>query len=194
VITLAGWLNATRIIGLSAYLLALVSCAIAWAYGHGAAHKRRLAAVIGALEAALLLDMALDGRWWLHDLLENELIARRLYPLREGPQVVALGILGIGAVAGIGWALWSFRGRAGASLAACGAVLSLACWGVEVISLHGVDLVFYREIYGVKLVAGVWIACALMTGMGILWDTRAIKGASKVEDGVEGPPTSLTNF
>lgn len=176
-ISFAEWLNATRIIGLAAYLLALVSCAIAWTYGHGAAHKRRLAAVIGALEATLLLDMALDGRWRLHDLLVEESIARNFYMLREGPQIVAIGILGIGAAAGIGWALWNFRGRAGASLAACGAVLSLACWCVEVVSLHAVDIVFYREVFGVMLVAGVWIACALMTSMGILWDARAIKGA-----------------
>lgn len=180
-ISSAGWLNATRTVGLTACVFALVSCAFAWANGRGATRQRRLAAAIGALEAMLLADMALDGRWRLHDLLENESIARNLYVLREGPQDVALGILGVAAVAGIGLVLWGFRGRAGASLAACGATLWLTCWCVEVISLHTVDLVIYREIYGVKLVGGVWIACSLMTGIGILWDMRAANaGAPKV--------------
>ena len=63
----AGLLNPTRIIGLAAYAFALVSCAIAWARGGGSQHRKRLAVILMALEAALLLDSVFNLRWLLHN-------------------------------------------------------------------------------------------------------------------------------
>ena len=189
-IFLSGWLNPTRIIGLTAYLFALAMCVLAWAGGHGTAHQRRLAAVIGVLEAALLLDMALNGRWLLHDLLENESMTRNLYAERAGPQLTTLIFLGVAALAGVGLLLRRFRNRAGAALAACGAILSLSCWCVEVVSLHSVDLVLYREIYGVKPVSLVWTACSLMTGAGILWDMREGNATARMAKGLAETQTA----
>lgn len=190
-ISLAGWLNPTRLIGLTAYLFALASCVVAWARGHGTAQQRRLAAVIVALDAALLVDMALNGRWLLHDLLENESITRNLYAERAGPQFTTLIFLGVAALAGVGLALRRFRNRAGAALAACGAILSLMFWCVEVVSLHSVDLVLYREVYGVKPASLVWIACSLMTGAGILWDMREVNAQARAANRLgETLPTS----
>ncbi len=183
-ISLAGWLNPTRLIGLTAYLFALASCVLAWAGGHGTAHQRRLAAVIGVLEAALLADMVLNGRWLLHDLLENESMKRNIYADRAGPQLATLIFLGVAALAGVGLVLRNLRNRAGAALAACGAILSVTCWCVEVVSLHSVDLVLYREAYGVKLVGLVWAACSLMTGVGILWDMREVNARARLASGL----------
>ena len=168
-------LDPTRIIGLIACLFALVSCGIAWAIVRGAAHRGRLAAALAVFEAALFLDMAFNVRWQLHDLLENEAIARSLYGQRFGPQHVALSLIGCALAAGMGLALWRLRGRAGASLAVCGGILSLSCWCVEVISLHAVDAVLYRTVHGVMFVSLIWIVCSLMTGVGILWDALAFR-------------------
>ena len=170
----AEWLNPTRIIGMSAYLFAAVSCAIAWARYREFPHLRRLAWVIAVLEAGLFLDMAFSVRWQLHNLLEGEAIRENLYAQRFGPQLAALIILGAAAAIGIGLTWLRFRGRAGAIIAGWGAVLSLSCWCTEVISLHAIDAVFHYTVDGVMMVSLFWVACSLMTSLGILWDSWAV--------------------
>ena len=191
--SLAGWLNPTRVIGLSAYLFAVISCGIAWARSRRTLRGPRLAAVLAVLEAGLFLDMAFSFRWLLHDLLENEAIAKGLYSHRAGPQIAALGFLGVAAVAGMGLAFQRLRGRKGAIVAACGAILSVSCWFVEVISLHATDAAFYYTVDGVMLVSLCWVACALMTGLGILWDARAVHAYTGQGANPAGtPPSALT--
>jgi hypothetical protein len=170
----AGWLSPTRIIGMNAYLFAAVSCAIAWARYRGSPRLRRLAWIIAVLEAGLFLDMALSVRWQLHNLLEGEAIRENLYAQRFGPQLAALIILGAAAAIGIGLTWLSFRGRAGAIIAGWGAVLSLSCWCAEVISLHATDAVLHYTVDGVMMVSLFWVACSLMTSLGILWDSWAV--------------------
>jgi len=135
----------------------------------------RLAAVLTVLEAALLLDAVFNGGWRVHSFLDNEAIARNVYDQRFGPQHVALVFLAIAVAAGIGLTLRLFRGRPGASLAACGCILSLCFWCLEVVSLHAVDALLYRRVNGVMLVRLIWAACSLMTSLGILWDTFAAR-------------------
>jgi hypothetical protein len=186
--SLAGWLNPTRVIGLSVYLLASISCGIAWAGSRGSPRRHRLAGALAVLEAGLVLDMAFSVRWLLHDWLENEAIARGLYAQRAGPQIAALGLLGAAAAAGMGLAFRRLRGRTGAIAAVCGAILSLGCWCVEVISLHATDNVFYYAVDGVMLVSLCWAASALMTGLGILWDAPATRAHARHGANPAGPP------
>jgi hypothetical protein len=189
----AEWLNPTRVIGLSAFLFALISCGIAWARSRGILRRGQFAAVLAVLEAGLLLDMAFSVRALLHDLLENEAIASGLYSHRVGPQLGALGFLGVAAAAGMGLAFQRLRGRKGAIVAACGAILSVSCWFVEVISLHATDTVFYYTVDGVMLVSLCWVASALMTGLGILWDARAVRAYTGQGANPAGtPPSPLT--
>jgi hypothetical protein len=169
--SIAVWLNPTQIVGLTANLLAMVSCGVAWAKVSGPPHRNRLAAILAILEAALFVDMLFNGRWELHDLLVGEAMADSVYSGRTDPQIAVLCLLAGSALAGMGFIFWRFRKRPGASLAACGGFLSLICWCVEVVSLHAVDAIFYHKIHGFMTVSMVWITCALMTGLGILWDT-----------------------
>jgi len=193
-ITPAEWLNPTRVIGLSADLFALISCGIAWTIGHGSPRRGRLAAVLTVLEAGLVADMAFSFRSLLHDLLENEAIAKGLYAHRVGPQIAALGLLSAAAAAGMGLAFQRLRGRTGAIVAVCGAILSLSCWCVEVISLHATDTVFYYTVDGVMLISLCWVACALMTGLGILWDEQAVRAATRLGANSAGaPPSPVTD-
>lgn len=181
-ISIAEWLNPTRIVGLTAYLFAFVSCVIGWRGGRGAPDRRRLAAFLAVVDAMLLVDLAFNGRWLLHDWLENEAIAHGEYLQRFGPQVAALGFSSFGLAAGIRLAIVRFKGRPGAFLAVCGGIVSFWCWCIEVISEHKVDAVMYYQIKGVMLVSLIWIAASLMTGVGILWDMRA----AKAESGLRG--------
>jgi hypothetical protein len=169
--SIAVWSNPTQIIGLTANLLAMVSCGVAWAKVSGAPHRRRLAAILAILEAALFVDMLFNGRWKLHDLLAGEAMATGFYAGRTDPQIAVLCLLAGSALAGMGFIVWRLRKRPGASLAACGGFLSLTCWCVEVVSLHAVDAMLYQRFHGFMAVSLVWVTCALMTGLGILWDT-----------------------
>jgi hypothetical protein len=146
---------------------------VGWLRGRGATDRGRLAAFLALLDAALLVDLAFNGRWLLHDYLENVAIAHGVYMQRYGPQVAALGLLGFGLVAGIRLAFLRLKGRPGACLALCGGIVSFLCWCMEVISEHAVDAVMYHQIKGVMLVSLIWVAGSLMTGVGILWDLRA---------------------
>jgi hypothetical protein len=191
-ISLAGWLNPTRFIGLNAYLFAATCCGIVWARGCRTPRLSRFAAVLTVLEVGLFLDMAFSVRWQLHDVLESEAIRENLYAQRVGPQLAALGLLGAAAAAGMGLAFQRLRGRTGATVAACGAILSLSCWCAEVISLHATDTVLYQTVDGVMLVSLCWIAFSLMTGLGILLDARAARSQPCQDAKPAGkPPSSL---
>jgi len=98
-----------------------------------------------------------------------------LYDHRTPLQIVALGVLSAAAATGVGLAFQRLRGSAGGIMATCGAILSLCCWCAEVISLHAFDTVLYCQVGGVMLVSLCWVTCALMTGLGILWDFRAAR-------------------
>jgi hypothetical protein len=190
----SGWVPSTRMIGVAVYLFTVASCCVAWARGGGKPRRRRLAVWLAALEVGLLLDMASNGRWVLHDLLKNEAIAENLYSQRASPQKAALVLLCAAAVAGMGLALHLLRRRAGAALAVCGAILSLSFWCAEVISLHAYDAAFHSKAHGVMFVGLVWVAGALMTGLGMLLDLRVSHDASQPGVRCAGaPPSSLTD-
>jgi hypothetical protein len=168
-IPLATPLNPTQFIGLSAYLFAATSCGIAW--GRSRRTSRHL-----------------------HDVLEGEAIRENLYGQRVGPQLAALGLLGVAAAAGMGLAFQYLRGRTGATMAVCGTILSLSCWCAEVISLHATDFVFFYTVDGVMLVSLCWVSCSLMTGLGILWEARAARShACQGAKPAGKPPSSLTS-
>lgn len=169
----SGLSNPTRMIGLAAYLFAAMLCAIAWTRRIGTARPPKLAASLAILNAGLFIDIWMEGRWRLHDLLQAEAITRNLYSQRTGPQFVVLGMLGATAMTGMMLASTRPRGRPGASVAACGAILALSCWCAEVISLHTVDAVLYHTVKGVMLVTLIWTISSLTMGLGIQWDARA---------------------
>jgi hypothetical protein len=192
-ISIAGLISPTRLIAPAGYVFALVSCTFAWIGDGRDPRRRRLAVFLAVLEALLLLDVVFNGRWRLHDLLENVAKASNLYVERAGPQHVALGLVGSVVAAGIGLALILLRGRPGAALAACGGILSLGCWWVEVISLHSVDALLYRSVYGVIVVRLAWAVCSLMVGTGILWDRYALTKVGAMGHSSANRRTSLRN-
>jgi hypothetical protein len=189
-IDLPGWQSPTRFVGLIAYLFAATCCGIAWTAGRGIPRRAHLAAVLALLEVGLLLDKVFSVRWQLHDLMEGEAIRENLYRQRSGPQLVAMGLLGAVAVAGMGLAFQRLRGRTGATVAACGAILSLSFWCTEVISLHAIDRVLHHMVKGVMLVSLCWVAFSVMTGLGILWDARSARSQARSAVAEQTPPVN----
>jgi hypothetical protein len=170
-ITSHEWLNPTRATGLVAYGTAATCCGIAWIRTK-ARRASQLAAVLMLIEAALLLDMAFNWRWKLHQGLMDFAIRKHEYTQRGLPQLIAVTLLGTLLLFGWFVAWRSFRGRGTTLLAVSGALLSLVVWCIEVVSLHAVDQLLYYSLDGVMAVALLWLLSCTMTSIGILLEPR----------------------
>ena len=169
-VLIADGLSATRILGLAVYAIALAACA-AKSAGRGMQDGwRRLYWTLALAQLGLLLDIAFDWRWKLHDLFMHAAMTEDVYGERRMPQRLAL-ILVAAVAAGIAsWVLWKLRTRSGAGLAAAATVLSIALHGVEMISYHGMDAILYRMAGGVMVVSFLWAALAFVTCAGVWMD------------------------
>jgi hypothetical protein len=171
-ITIGEWLNPTRVVGLIAYGTAAVCCCIAWVRAKTQRRDWQVAALLTLIESALLLDMAFNGRWRLHQFLMDTAQRAHEYQVRRLPQVIVLVILA-------GFLLWGLlrirrlsRGKSGSSLAASGVLLSIVLWCTEVVSLHQVDHFMYHRIGKIMAVSLLWTLACLMTSIGILFVTN----------------------
>jgi hypothetical protein len=171
-ITSQEWIGPTRTIGLVAYATALMCCSITWIRTKGTRKTSRVAATLMLFESALLLDMAFNWRWKLHQALMDFALERHEYGQRRFPQVIAVSALAGLLLIGVVTAWRTFRGRGTTLLAVSGAWLSIVLWSVEVVSLHAVDRVLYTSLGGVMVVSLLWIAACALTSIGILRDPR----------------------
>jgi hypothetical protein len=134
--------------------------------------------LLAGVQLALLLDMAFDWRWKLHEFWMREAIAHGVYDQRYGPQLLALGLLICAVAFGSVWVLHRFRHRVGLALAVMGTLLSVGLWFCEWVSYHAVDTVLYREAGGVMTVGLAWGVAAGITWFGVWLDGRREPTAS----------------
>jgi hypothetical protein len=170
------WLTPTRATGIVAYGVAMVCCGLAWARTRRLGTNSQLAALLTAIEGALVLDMVFNWRWMIHQQLMDLAQRRNEYEIRRSPQLIAISILAVLLLVGLLAALRMLRGRAGALLAVSGVLLSLVLWCTEVISLHAVDHILYHPLGPWMIVCLVWVSAGLMTSVGILLDARQASG------------------
>ena len=170
------WLTPTRATGIVAYGVAMVCCGLAWARTRRLRTNSQLAALLTAIEGALVLDMVFNWRWMIHQQLMDLAQHRNEYEIRRSPQVITIAILAVLLLVGLLAALRFLRGRAGALLAVSGVLLSLVLWCTEVISLHAMDHVLYHPLGPWMIVCLVWVLAGLMTSVGILLDARQASG------------------
>jgi hypothetical protein len=171
------WLTPTRATGMVVYGAAMVCCGMVWAKCRGRSAISQLAALLAAIEGALLLDMIFNWRWRLHGQLMDLAQRWNEYDLRRSPQRIAIFVLMIFFAVGVITALRVFRGRSGALLAVFGVLLSIVLWCTEVVSLHALDHVLYHFLGPLMLVSLVWIFAGLATSVGILIDARQLHAA-----------------
>src|SRR3984885_11407160 len=170
------WLTPTRATGIAAYGVAMTCCGIAWARTRRLRTNSQLAALLTAIEGALVLDMVFNWRWTIHQQLMDFAQRRNEYEIRRSPQLIAIAMLAVLLLVSLFAALRILRGRAGALLAVSGVLLSLVLWCTEVISLHALDHVLYHLLGQWMLVSLVWVFAGLMTSVGILIDARRANG------------------
>jgi hypothetical protein len=128
--------------------------------------------VLGVLELFLVLDAAFNWRWVVHGFLINAAVGQHLYGKRKLPQELVLELLIGMMVAAVVLTLRYFRERPGACLSICGALISVAFWAIEVISLHATDTILQHTLGPIMLVALVWIVSSSIIAVGILWDVN----------------------
>jgi hypothetical protein len=132
----------------------------------------RLFAWLTGVQLCLLLDMAFDWRWKIHDFWMREAMMAGVYDRRRLSQVLVLGLLCLAAALASRSLLLRFRRKPGAALAMTGTLLSVVLWCCEWVSFHWADQVFYHMIGKLMVVSLLWIGLALMTGIGAWLDGR----------------------
>jgi hypothetical protein len=167
-----GWLNPTRAVGLAAYGTACTCCGISWVRSKARPKISRLAAVLMLIESVLLLDVAFNWRWKLHDVFLGIAMRQHEYGQRRLPQAVVVTVLGGLLFFGLFVAWRRLRDRGTTLLAVSGVLLSLIVWCIEVVSLHAVDHVLYSSLDGLMAVTLLWLLSCTMTSIGILLDPR----------------------
>jgi hypothetical protein len=165
-VALHEWLSPTRTAGLVAYTVSSLACAVRWAHCRRNRLPSRPFGALAAVQLGLLVDMAFDWFWM------REAMASGVYDRRRLPQMLALGLLALGAVLASAAILYRCRRRAGVALALTGTLLSVGLWCSESISLHLMDRVFYHLAGKLMMVSLLWVGLAAVTCFGVWLDTR----------------------
>jgi hypothetical protein len=140
--------NPTQLAGLLAFTASTLACA--WAARRQ--HRGGWTA-LAVVHAALWLDILLNTRHRVHDIVNAALRAMGLYESRVWLQAALLLALAAGVVIA-----WRARRRAGVAVLATAVLIALML--VEAISWHESDRVLYTHLGPLLLIAYAWLACA----------------------------------
>jgi hypothetical protein len=169
------WFSITRGLGITAFCISFAASSLRLAKCSEDGAFRRFYSVLCAVQFFLLLDMAFDWRWKLHDFWMRAAMSSGVYEQRRGPQLLAVGILAVALASFSVAILYSMRRRIGAAMAAVGTLLSVGLWATEAISYHSVDSVLYWTAGGSggpMVVSLAWCALAAITCIGVWMDSR----------------------
>jgi hypothetical protein len=169
------WFSMTRTIGLAAYATAMLACLVHWARLRRAGKSPSIFGGLAGVELILLLDMAFDWRWKLHDFGMRQAIADGAYGNRRTPQVVLLVVLFAVLASGVGLTANRLRKRPGAAIAASGTLASVGSWCCEAVSYHDLDRLLYFHVGKTMLVALLWVGLSGITCMGVWLDWRSYR-------------------
>jgi hypothetical protein len=174
-VVLHEWLSPTRTAGLAAYTISSLACVVRWANCRRNRVPSRPFGALAAVQLGLLLDIAFDWRWRVHDFWMREAMVSGVYDRRRLPQMLALGLLALGAALGSAAILYRCRRRVGVALAMTGTLLSVGLWCSEWISFHWVDQVYYYLVGKLMLVSLLWLGLAALTCFGVWLDARVLR-------------------
>lgn len=169
---LSEWFSITRTIGLTSYTVTLAVCSMRWIRSRQAGLQGKIFALLSCTQLILLLDMAFDWRWQLHEYWMRQAMVHGMYGERRGPQLLLLialiAVLGICAVILL-IRFWHEKGKA---LALTGTLLSVGLCGGEAVSYHDLDRIFHATVGGAMLVSYLWAFLCALTCLGIWIDAR----------------------
>jgi hypothetical protein len=140
--------NPTQLAGLLAFAASTAACVWAARRQHSGGWT-----ALAVVHAALWLDILLNTRHRLHDVVNAALLAIGVYESRVWLQAALLLVLAAVAVLA-----WRARRRAGVAVVATAVLLALLL--VEAISWHESDRLLYTHLGPLLLIAYAWLACA----------------------------------
>jgi len=167
------WFSPTRMVGLTVYAASCTACAAKYVSCLKSGRRGRLFTLLAVVQLFLLLDMAFNWRWKIHEFFGQGAMNRGVYAERRPPQAIALSVLFAVLVIATIWIYRKFSERPGLATALTGTMLSVGLTCCEGISYHYVDLVFYRMVGNLMVVSLVWIGLAVVTCSGVLLDHRS---------------------
>jgi hypothetical protein len=166
------WFSPTRVAGLLSYAASFTACVVRGVNCRKNWPSSRPYSIIGGIQLFLLLDIAFDWRWKIHEFWGNDAMQHGLYSERRPPQLIAIVLL----LVIVGFASISigarFRRRRGAGLAVAATIVSVGLWCCEAISYHYIDLIFYHMVGRMMVVSFLWIFMAMITCFGVWLDGR----------------------
>jgi hypothetical protein len=168
------WFSATRMAGLTAYTISAAACAARSIKSRREDVSDKIFAVLAGIQCTLMLDMAFDWRWKIHDFWMREAMERGFYGQRRPAQLEALGILGFAAGLGMVLIGYRFRRRRGAAITSAGTLLSVGAWCCECLSYHFLDAILYRPVGPLMAIGLVWLILAAVTCYGVWLDGRGV--------------------
>lgn len=176
-VTNSEWISPTRLTGFTAYATSFLACGARWVYCRTKCRKScvsgRLFALMALIQLSLLVDLALNWRWILHDSAVRVATELGVYNLRYMPQVLALMVLFLVLALFSALIFSQFRGRIGVALALTGTLLSVGLWCCEVVSYHPMDALLYSMVGKVMRVSLAWIGVASVICFGVWFDSRS---------------------
>lgn len=167
------WLSPTRMAGLLSYALSFGTCAWAWFAEGRRGRPSGEFLPLAAAQLGLVLDIAFDIRWKLHDFWMTRAMEMHVYGERREPQLIALVVLSGLLLVGVAWILRRFRARLGLAIAMSGTMLSIGLWFSEMLSYHFMDAVLYSMVGRLMLVSFLWLGLAMTTCCGVWLDTAS---------------------
>jgi hypothetical protein len=161
------WFSPTRTTGLLSYAISFGACAWAWFAEGRRGRPSGEFLLLAAVQLGLVVDMAFDIRWKLHEFFMTRAMELHVYGERRDPQLLALILLAGVLLCCAWWILRRFRGRRGLALALTGTMLSIGLWFCEMLSYHFMDHVLYSMLGNLMLVSFLWLGLALATCCGV---------------------------
>lgn len=165
-------LTPTRLTGMAAYTISALACSSAWRRRRQDGRPWRLFAALTGLQLLLLLDMAFNWRWMLHDFWVQVAVVHGVYDRRFTPQLLAVALLVVVLAVVSLCALYRFRRTPGRGLVLTSSLLSVGLWGCECLSYHQIDRVLYGMFGQVMMITLLWVGLTIVLCLGVWLDRR----------------------
>ncbi len=158
--------NANQMTGIVCFALATAACT------HAARNGSRAWRALAWTQAAFCLEIVLNTRHRLHNLVDDALQAHGWYAARTPWQIGLLAAVALVAVVCVPVAWRSARGDRLATIALVATLVVATSTAVQAVSLHAVDAWMYASGLGLLPVVYGWIAASTVVIAAALGSTR----------------------
>lgn len=158
--------NVNQMTGIVCFALATGACVLAARCG------RRAWPMLAWMQAAFCLEIVINARHRLHDVVDDVLRDHGWYAARTPWQIGLLAVIALLAIACVPIAWRMARGDRLATIALSASLVVATSLTVEAVSLHGVDTWMYAPVGPLLAVVVGWIAASLVVIAAALGSVR----------------------